>query len=512
MDTIQGNHFKDFLDTLFKRKVMILLFFFATVITAAIGTTFFQKIEYEAYSKVLIEANRGFVSDRSLPIDGPRRRSGGGLSMEQQVDLALQVLKDNELTTRVVNKIGPTVIYEDIEKPGLKKRLLLALGLRSPEDEKAVPVAEIASIRLQQRLFVVRTGRESSIINVGFRHKDPVVAANVVNSVVDLYVERHLGLRKKPRLTRFFQEQFVAKKATLAEAERDFQEFKDTWNLTSSPEDSIISLLELKKENQTQLDETVSQQAELVNRMRVLRHQLANTGRNPKTINPLQEKLVELQLKESELSIRYEALHPKMEILLTEIRQTEEKLAELGYKQTGSRSINNSSSLHGDLQEKLLQTELAVNSLRARKGALTVQLAEYNDQIRKLNGLEPEYQRHEDELSMARESYRLYQTKFEEFRISDALDAEGIANIKVLEIAHIPLSPIPSKTALILLLAIFFGAFGGIGIALFIELFSGTLKKKEDTEQHLKRPVLATIPEYEPSNDALPSIKREAAL
>ena len=36
-----------------------------------------------------------------------------------------------------------------------------------------------------------------------------------------------------------------------------------------------------------------------------------------------------------------------------------------------------------------------------------------------------------------------------------------------------------------------------MGLALFIELFSGTLKKREDTEQYLKRPVLATIPEYE---------------
>jgi uncharacterized protein involved in exopolysaccharide biosynthesis len=232
MDTIQGNHFKDFLDTLFKRKVMILLFFFATVITAAIGASFSQKVEYEAYSKILIEANRGYVSDRSLPTDDPRRRSGGGLSLEQQVDLALQVLKDNELTTRVASSIGPSVIYKDIEKPGLKKRLLLALGLRSSEDEKAIPTVEIASLRLQEELIIIRTSTRSSIILVGFRHKDPVIAANVVNSVVDLYIEQHLGLRKKPQLTRFFQEQFALKNVALAVAGGVFLGFKQTWGMT----------------------------------------------------------------------------------------------------------------------------------------------------------------------------------------------------------------------------------------------------------------------------------------
>jgi uncharacterized protein involved in exopolysaccharide biosynthesis len=511
MDSIQGNYFKDFLDALFKRKVMILIFFVATVLTAVIGVSFSQKVKYEAHSKVLIETSRGYVSDRSLPTDDPRRRAGG-LSMEQQVDLALQVLKDNELATRVVNKIGPSVIYEDIGKPGLKKRLLLALGLRSPEDEKPVPVAEMAVLRLQEELIVLRTGRESSIISVAFRHKDPEVAANVVNSVVELYSERHLGLRKKPQLTRFFQEQFVAKKAALVEAERNFQEFKDTYGMTSSPEEAIGFLLAQKKKYQAELDEAVSHEAELDNKMKLLRHQLANTAKNPKAINALHEKLVELQVREGELSIRYKDDSRTMKNLRMEIQQTKNKLEELGYnKRYGSQSLSGSSSLYGDLQENLLQNELEVNSLRARGEAITAQLAEYDAGIKKLDGLDAEFLRREEELSMARKRYRLYQTKFEEFHISDALDAKGIANIKVLGVARIPLSPIPPKTKLILLLSIFFGVVGGMGLALFIELFSGTLKKGEDTEQYLKRPVLATIPEYEPGNDATPSMKPRAA-
>ncbi|NNF96739.1 MAG: hypothetical protein HKM94_07435, partial [Halobacteria archaeon] len=243
------------------------------------------------------------------------------------------------------------------------------------------------------------------------------------------------------------------------------------------------------------------------------RHQLANTAKNPKAISALHEKLIKLQLKEDELSIHYKDDSRTMENLRAEIRQTEKKLKELGYnKRYGTKSLTTSSSLYGNLQEKLLQTEVAVNSLKARKEVITAQLAEYDAQIKKLDSLKTEFTRREQEMSMARKSYVLYQTKFEEFRIFDALDAEGIANIKVLDVAHTPLEPIPPKTLLILLLSVFFGVAGGMGLALFIELFSGTLKKREDTEQYLKRPVLAIIPEFEPGNDPTSDISWRSAL
>lgn len=498
MDPIQGNYFKDFLDVLFKRKVMILLFFFATVCTAVIGVSFAEKPKYEAYSTILIEASRGYVSERSLPTHDPRRGNNNGPSIAQQVDLALEVLKGNKLATQVVDKIAPTRIYENIGEPGLKKHLLRALKLIPPGNAQEIPLVEIAALKLQEELMVARTGQHSSIILVAFQHEDPEIAADVVNTLVSLYFEHHLGLRKKPRLTRFFQEQFAVKKSELEKAELKLREFKDTYGMTSSPEETISFLVEQKKRKQADLDEVVGQEAELDNEIKLLRHQLANTAQNPKAINALHEKLVKLQIRESELSIRFKDDSRTMKNLRTEIRQTQERLDELGYnKQYGSKSITSSSSLYGDLQEKLMETELALNSVRARRDATTTQLSEYDARIKKLDGLRTEFLRYEEEMSMARKSYRLYQTKFEEFNISDALDAEGIANIEVLDVANIPLSPIPPKTTLILLLSIFFGSVGGMGLALFIELFGGTLKKREDTEQYLKRPVLATIPEYE---------------
>jgi uncharacterized protein involved in exopolysaccharide biosynthesis len=486
---------KDILAILFKRKGTILLFFFATVITAGIGAKYFQKPLYEAHVEILIETDRGYVSNLSLPTH-TQRRTAAGLNLEQQIDLALQVLTGHLLARQVVDTIGPIVLYEELDRPSssLQERLLRLLGRDDPVEKKEFPVSEIAALRLQGDIIALRTGRESSIIYVGLRHEDPAVAADVVNTLVGLYLEHHLQLRKKPELSRFFQEQFDNKKTQLEAAERGLQEFREKQGISSSLEDERLLILTQRANHQTQLDEVVSQEAELNNQIRKLRTQLANTAKDPQTIRTLHEKLVKLQLEESNLAIHYKDGSRAIQNLRKEVQVIRDKLAELGYnKRYGTAAT--ASSLYGDLQADFLKSEVNLNALKARKATMLSQLEQYEDRLRNLNRLEGEFTHLQQELSMARENYRLYLAKFEEFRISNALDAEKIANIKVLEPAQAPLLPAPSKTSLILLLSVFFGSVGGIGLALFLELLGGTFNKKEDAEHYLQRPVLASIPE-----------------
>jgi capsular polysaccharide biosynthesis protein len=94
-----------------------------------------------------------------------------------------------------------------------------------------------------------------------------------------------------------------------------------------------------------------------------------------------------------------------------------------------------------------------------------------------------------------RQNYRLYLSKFEESRISDAMDTEKIANVNVIEPAQSPLKPVSPKIMLNMMLAIFLGGFGGLGLAFFSEYLDDSLEKTEDVENYLEVPVLASIPE-----------------
>jgi len=108
-----------------------------------------------------------------------------------------------------------------------------------------------------------------------------------------------------------------------------------------------------------------------------------------------------------------------------------------------------------------------------------------------------DFSRLRDEVEVDRENYRLYLTKFEEARISNAMDTEQIANVSIIESARPPLKPTSPKIMLNMVLAAFVGGFGGLGLALLSEYMDDTFDRAEDVESNLHVPVLASIPNLE---------------
>ncbi len=98
---------------------------------------------------------------------------------------------------------------------------------------------------------------------------------------------------------------------------------------------------------------------------------------------------------------------------------------------------------------------------------------------------------------MDEQNYRFYLTKFEESRISSAMDAEKIASVRVIEPAEPPRRPVSSKARLRLVLGLIFGGVGGVAIAFFLHLTSGRFDTDDDVEDYLGLPVLASIPELD---------------
>ena len=75
------------------------------------------------------------------------------------------------------------------------------------------------------------------------------------------------------------------------------------------------------------------------------------------------------------------------------------------------------------------------------------------------------------------------------------MDTEKITSVSLLEPAQKPLKPISPKKLLNLVLGLFLGAFGGLGLAFFLEYLDDSLERVEDVENILQIPVLASIPE-----------------
>ena len=221
---------------------------------------------------------------------------------------------------------------------------------------------------------------------------------------------------------------------------------------------------------------------------------MANTSRSPGTIDKLREKMTSLEIQENELALRFTAQNPTLRSVREEIRTLRERLSEMEAANPYGAISSGGDSLYAKLQAELLHNEAEGRALRAREASLTAKLSELQTWLDALERIHPEFNRLEKQLQLDETNSRLYLTKFEESRISGAMDAEKIAGVRVIEQARLPLKPIDSKRRLKILMGILFSGIGAIVLAFLLQFLGGSLDTAEDVERSLELPVLASIP------------------
>jgi uncharacterized protein involved in exopolysaccharide biosynthesis len=488
---------RDFLNVIFKRKFQILLFFIITFATVA-AATFMVKPTYEAAAQILVKTGRESIY---VPTTG----SGNpviSINREEQINSEVEILKSKSLAKDVIGSLGAASIYPDL---GNHSKGILASIFPESKDDKS-PLDK-AFLMLQKKLGVQGI-KKSNIIEVSFKHTDPAMAATVVNTLANLYLQRHVDVHKTPHSYAFFQEQSEILKNKLGEAEAKLKALKEQYNVTALAEQQTI-LLERTNDLRMALNQTWSAEVEVENRIQLLGQQLGELPKsiaqgeeidhNPYLISSLEARLVELQLKEKQLLAKYTDDSRPVKNVRDEIRVVQEKLARQEKKRYGkTRSGVNPTYQH--LHEQLLRSKADLRALKAKSISQKQQLATYQAELDELNNIEVTYTQLQQEVDVDRQNYRLYLTKFEESRISDAMDSQRITSVNLIEPAQVPLKPVSPKKFLNLVLGLFLGALGGLGLAFFLHYLDDSLETVEDVEDALDVPVLISIP-YERKAD-----------
>ena len=471
---IRRSSLRDFLHVVFKRKNQILLFFVVTVCTVAIGT-FVIKPTYEAKTQVLVKVGR---ENLYIP---PGGGSGPIISFnrDEQINSEIELLKSRSLVEKVLESLGSENIYKDLDYND-------------------------SVLSLQKKLWIGGI-KKSNVITISFKHKDPKMAALVVNMLAKAYMGHHLDVHKNPASYNFFEEQSGILKNKLEQTEKTLKAVKKQHQITDLDEEQRLLLRQIG-DLRAELNSTLSKEAETENRIRQLKQQLKETpetipqgeevDHNPFLISNLEARLVELELKEKKLLTKYTPQSRLIQNVKEEIEMVEAKLAEQENKRYG-KSRSGLNTTHQRLQEDLFKNQAERKALIGKKGAQSTQLANFQAKLEQLNRIEVELSQLQQAVDVDRQNYRLYLSKFEEARISDAMDNEKITNVSLIEPALIPLKPVSPKVLLNIVLSIFLGGFGGLGLAFFTEYLDDSLEKPEDVEEALQVPVLASIPELE---------------
>ncbi len=480
-----GSSLRDFLHILFKRKAWIVSIFLGTVLLVGIGT-FLKDPTYKASSQILVKVGRENLYVPTAPAGG-NSTPVINLNHEEQINSEIEILKGRSLAETVIQSIGPEKLYEDLEE----------------NPEGGYSPAQKAVLRFKNNLEVYGI-RKSDIIQVDFRHHNPTIAAMAVNRLVEAFLDRHVEVHKNPKSYAFFQNQAELLQTNLKKAQRELESFKKFQDVSSLDEERRL-LLQHEADLRTELNRTQSKEAETRKRLHQLRLQLADTPatilqgeeveHNPQVIGNLQERLVELELKEKALLIKYTEQNGLVQNVREEVAIVRNKLAEQEERRYG-KSRTGLNVMHQQLQQMSFENEAELEALQAKRKTETAHLEEYQEQLAKLNRIEVELNQLEQKVDVDRQNYRLYLTKYEESRISSAMDTEKIANVSLIESAGPPLRPVSPKVLLNLLLALFIGAFGGLGLAFVMEYLDDSLEKTEEVEDLLQVPVLASIPDF----------------
>ncbi len=578
---------RDFLYILFKRKLQILLFFFATICMVTIGT-FLMQPTYKATSQILVKIGRENLYVPPVPSSGNNPVTN--LNREKQLNSEIEILTSPSLALEVVKALGPGTIY-----PNLGEQPKGALANQKPESTTQTSLAQEAVFKLVKNLEV-KAVKKSNVIQVSYKNKDPQVAASVLNSLVSLFLDRHLAVYKNPKSYAFFEEQSRILKNQLTGSERRLEDFKKTHDLDSL-EEQRNHLREEHSKRHTDLSQTESQIVETRNRLEQLRLQLAKVPRNvpqsetidhsssiinspeaslvalelkekellnkyteqsrlvqnvkdeiamvrkkldtqeqkrygksssgmnttymrlleqlraqlgkvprtiptdeevdhnPYSINSLQARLVALELKEKELVNKYTEQSRLLQNVKGEIAMVRRKLDAQEEKRYG-KSGSNANTTYQRIEGELFKNEAELKTLVAKQKTLNEQLAPYQDQLDKINRIEMDLNQLKQEVEIDRQNYRLYLTEFDESRSSNAMNSEKIANASLLESAHAPLKPVSPNKLRNLMLGLLLGAFGGLGLAFFMEYLDDRLERPEQVKNALKLPVLTSLPEF----------------
>ncbi len=335
--------------------------------------------------------------------------------------------------------------------------------------------------------YTVEPIRNSSLVDLGFRSTDPVLAANVANTLGKAYIAYTMEQRASTssEAKDFLTKQIEEQKKKLEESEQVLQQYKEKYGiveLTQAPgqkESENIALQRLSGLTSN----LVSAQAvrlEAESRYKEVQDMIAKGVQYesipPISNSPLMQNLraseARLETEISESSQKFGPKHPKMIQLKQELEATRQKI-----KLEAQNVFNAIRNEYSIARAKENSARAAVEGQKAEAQKLSERSIEYGVFLREVE-----------------KNRELYENLLKRLKETSVEKEYGATNIKIVDLAPVPASPVTPKKARNILISIVVGLAMGVGLAFFLEYLDNTVKSPEDIREHLNAPNLAIIP------------------
>ena len=479
---------RDAASVVFLRKALILTAFLTTAFGTVLGVLLLPN-QYESRMKILVKNTRADVIVTPERTDAAAPNSNE--VTENQINSEIELLRSHDLLEQVVRTTGL------VERGSAAAQMMM---------ENAANAVELAVRQLEKDLHIAPI-KKANVIEVTYAAKSPDVAANVLQRLSELYLEKHLKLHRPHGTYEFFKDQSDRYGRELHDAEAKLAEYDKSMNLIEINKQKELGLQKLT-EAQARWQDTNGAIKETRNRISEIQKQLSTTERrivtqsrtlpNQFSVERLNTMLVELRNRRAQLLTKFPPGDRLVKEVDEQIRITNEAL-ETAARATAVEQASDLNPLRQALEAELARAKVDQVGREALRNNLTVQVKQYQDQVKKL---EEATRFHYDlgrQVKEAEDNYQLYAKKQEEARIANALDEQKISNVSIAEAPTASFLPTKPNRPLTIAVGLVLALLLALGSAITAEFFRDTFHTPRELEAFSGHPVLATIPLRSPS-------------
>lgn len=464
---------------------------FLGIFCGAILTALLLPRKYEAEMKILLNRDRADAVVTPDPSTAAPIAAVPAVS-EEDINSEVELLKSRDLLEQVVRSC-------DLEPKRTSLLQRVDDILRGAQFAEETRLARSVQ-QLQDRL-TVEPLKKSNLIRVAYTSRDPQLSARVLQTLVALYQEKHAAVHRPAGTFSFFDEQAGRYRDELAVAETRLTNFDRQESVVAPDQQKQLVLQQLSQfEGELQQDESGAHAAE--ERARALRAQEAADPQrqttqmrklgNAQLLADLESTLLSLELKRSDMLMKYAPEYPPVQALETEISDAHKAVA-LARQSPVEEVTTDRVPAQDWMATELAKAEADHAQFDAQAAATARVVRRYEDIAQKLDEKSTMQDDLVRDVKAAEDSYLLYLHKREEARISDELDSKRIVNVSIAEAATVPALP-TLRFGWVLIGGFFTASITSVGAAYSADRMDPSFRTPDELRRYLDMKVLASIP------------------
>ncbi len=397
-----------------------------------------------------------------------------------------------------------------LSRPNLEliaRRTGLDATIESPESYDKM-------IKKLSEVVLISGGKEvNNIYTLSYTHQDPVMAKNVTQALVDVFIEKVIGANRldTDEAKKYLDKKIEEYEAKLVEAENKLKNFKKEHpGVLVTNDDTYFARLESMKNQlqtaQLNLQEQKHRRSALSKQLKSTPSYTSSGGVTRRTSggvvqNPIDLSIIKAQGHLESLLGKFTSAHPDVMAAKRALQQLESQRNAGATGAVASTGESTFVSAPVSIANPAYQTlKLAYGEADAMVAALTTRVAEYEKRLAEQEANVDTLPDIEAKLANLNRDYRVNKNEYEELlkRRESAEISEGANNVDELQLKVIDPPRVPLVAAgpnrLKWLTMVFLMALGiGVGGSIFFSMIRPKIYDKQSVKQITTLPILGNV-------------------